>query len=92
MDREVNVVKAFVKVIAPKLSSDIDALQIDTVITPFNINDEKDTINNIMTATGGKAVLSQREGVEQLGWSSDVDKTMKELQEQEQYDIFETTN
>lgn len=92
LDREVNVVKAFVKVIAPKLSSDIDALQIDTVITPFNINDEKDTINNIMTATGGKAVLSQREGVEQLGWSSDVDKTMKELKEQEQYDIFETTN
>ena len=49
-------------------------------ITPFTITDESDTIRDLMTATGGKAIVSQRQAVEQLGWSDDVDATMKELQ------------
>jgi hypothetical protein len=62
---------------------DIDNLQVETVITPFTINDDKETIANIMTATGGKAIMSQREGIENLSWSSDPEKTLREIKEEE---------
>jgi hypothetical protein len=88
LDREVNVVKAFLKVIMPDKTKDIDSLQVETIITPFTITDEKETISNLMTATGGKPILSQREGVENLGWSSDVDATMKQLAEENSIDVF----
>jgi hypothetical protein len=92
LDREVNVVKAFLKTMLPlNTHKDIDSLQVETIITPFNITDDKDTITNIMTATGGKAVMSQREGVENLGWSDDVDKTMKQMAEESIGDVFEPT-
>ena len=87
LDREINVIKAFMKIIMPSNVKDIDSLQVETVITPYAITDEKDTISNLMTATGGKPIVSQREGVEQLGWSDDVNKTMKELQDEAMADI-----
>lgn len=83
LDREVNVVKAFLKIaLGEGYGSDIDTLQVETQITPFSITDEKDTINNLITANGGKPIISQRESVEQLGWSDNVDETMREIQEE----------
>lgn len=78
-DREINVVKAFAKCILPAYSKEIDSLMVENIITPFGIRSEEDKIANIIKATGGKPILSQREGVEYLGWSDDVDKTMQEL-------------
>ncbi len=88
-DREVNVVKAFLKIMAPAgYEEDIDALAVENIITPFSITDDKDTISNLVTATGGKAIMSQREAVENLGWSKDVDKTMDELAAEQTQDVF----
>ncbi len=81
--REVNVVKAFLKVLLPGYGADIDALPVEVVITPFTISDEKDTIANLQNANGGKAVISQRESIERLGWSTDVDKTLAEIREED---------
>jgi hypothetical protein len=89
LDREINVIKAFLKIMMPQRVKDIDALQVETVITPFMINDDKETITNIMTATGGKAIVSQREGIGMLGWSADVDKTMQQIQEENAADTME---
>lgn len=91
LDREINVIKAFLKIMMPGKDKDIDNLQVETVITPFAINEEKETITNLMLATAGKPILSQRQGIEMLGWSADVDETMKQLQEQENLDAFEPT-
>ena len=91
LDREVNVVKAYLKVMLPGDAADIDALEVENVITPFQINDERETITNIVTATGGKAIMSQREGVELYGHSKDVDKTMEELQAADMSNLFEPT-
>lgn len=90
-DREVSVVKEFAKIMFPTMASVIESLVIENVITPFNIADDKETISNIMTATGGKAVLPVREGVIALGWSDDIDQTMKELEKQATADITEPT-
>ncbi len=88
-DREVNVIKAFLKTMLPaSFHSDIDALPVEHEVSAFVVSDEKDTIVNLMTANGGKPVISQRESIEVLGWSKDVDKTMAEIQEQDVQDAF----
>ena len=89
-DREMNVVKAFAKVMLGEgYAADIDALKTETLITPFSITDEGDTINNLMAANGGKAILSQREAIELYGHSDDVDRTLREIAEENRFDAFE---
>lgn len=91
-DRETNIIKAFAKVIMGEgYSADIDALPVENVITPFMISDEKDTIENLLKANGDKPMISQRESVEMLGWSTDIDKTMEEIAAGDERDTFEPT-
>ena len=91
-DREVNVVKAFAKASLPtSYHGDIDALPVENVITPFTITDEKDTITNLTTANGGKPLISHRESIEMYGHSTDVDKTLQEIAEDEALNAFEPT-
>ena len=91
-DRELNVIKAFAKVmLGEAYHADIDALSVKTIITPFTITDEKDTITNLVTANGGKPIMSQRESIEEYGHSSDVDKTLQEINEESMQDSFNLT-
>lgn len=91
-DREVNVVKAFLKIaLGENYHAAVDALPVENVITPFTITEEKDTISNLVMANGGKPIISQRESIEQLGWSDDVDKTLEEIQQESSLDAFGLT-
>ncbi len=91
-DREVNVVKAFLKVaLGESYHEAIDALPVENVITPFTITEEKDTITNLMTANGGKPIMSQRESIEEFGRSDDVDKTLEEITQESTLDAFSLT-
>ena len=91
-DREVNVVKQFLKLaMGESYAADIDALPVENVITPFPVTDEADTINNLMTANGGAPIMSQRESIERYGQSDDVDKTLQEIAEQQMGDVFNPT-
>ncbi|MCQ2058683.1 MAG: phage portal protein [Bacteroidaceae bacterium] len=88
-DREVNVVKAFLKTVLPQeYHSDIDELPVEIQITAFSITDDKDTITNLQMANGGMPLMSQRESIEQLGWSQDVDKTMEQIAQDKEQDAF----
>ena len=90
--REVNVVKQFLIIImGESYAADIHALPVEIEITPFSISDEKDTISNLYLANGGKPLMSHRESVEQLGWSQDVDETMRQIEEDQMRDAFEPT-
>lgn len=91
-DREINVVKQFLKLaMGTNYHADIDALPVENVITPFTITDEKDTITNLLTANGNKPIISQRESIEMFGVSTDVDKTLQEIQEESANDSFGLT-
>ena len=91
-DREVNVVKAFLKLMmGSAYHNDIDALVVENIITPYRITDAKETVELLLTANGNKPIMSQRESIQQYGYSDDIDKTMKEIAEQEMQDTFELT-
>lgn len=91
-DREVNVVKAFLKTALPEsYHADIDALKVETKITAFSITDTKETVDMLIVANGGAPIMSQRESIEEFGHSTDVDKTMNEIAQQGVEDAFELT-
>ncbi len=92
-DREMNVIKAYLKkMLGKEYHADVDRLKVEMLITPFMISDEKDTISNLMTANGGKPIISQREAIELYGHSDDVDKTLEEIAGENMHDSFELTN
>lgn len=91
-DRETNVLKAFLKLMmGASYHADIDALKVESVITPYRISDEKERVELLMTANGNQPIMSQRESIEAYGHSDNVDKTIEEINEQGKIDAFELT-
>lgn len=91
LDREVNVVKAFMKLMMPGKAKDIDALQVNSVITPYTVTDEVDTIKNATTANGGLPVLSHEESIAYAGLSSDPHATFLKIQKENAQSSSEMT-
>lgn len=81
--REINVVKAFMKKMFPKLSDAIDSLDVDVIITPYQIKDDAENIKNNSDATGGKQIVSRRTAVRNLNMVDDVDEEIKEIEREE---------
>lgn len=91
-DREVNVVKAFLKLMmGAAYHADIDALPVENIVTPYRITDEKERVERLMTANGNKPIMSQRESIEEYGHSDNVDKTIEEIKKEETVDSFDLT-
>lgn len=87
LDRECNVIKAFLGLMNPKWKEVIVNLEVEHVITPFVLNDEEAKINKINKATGGKTVASRRTGVKMLGWVKDIDCEIKEIEDEEKQEM-----
>ncbi len=78
-DREINVVRAFMKKMYPQYAAAIDSLAVEVEITPYQIRDEAERINNLSNACGGKPIMSQRTAVARLGYVDDVDEELKQI-------------
>lgn len=80
LERECNVIKAFLKVMNRKWADEVDNVQVEHIITPYIQNDELAEINKRMKANGGKAIESQLESIQKYGESSDASATLKQIQ------------
>ena len=87
-DREINVVRAFMKKMYPKLEAAIDSLSVEVVITPYQIHDEAETITKLSNATGGKQIMSRKTAIAHLGYVDDVDEELGLILEEEMNDAF----
>lgn len=83
LDREVNVVKAFLKSLNVKWAAEIDNVDVENVITPFIQNDRKGLIETLTSANGGKALMSQLDSIRELGESNDPEATLKQIQDED---------
>lgn len=83
LDREVNVVKAFLKKLQVSWEKEVDNVDVENIITPFVQNDRKGLIDTLTKANGGKAVMSQLETIRELGESDDPEATLKQIQEED---------
>lgn len=83
LERECNVIKAFLKIMNKKWANEIDDVIVEHIITPYIQNDELVEINKRMKANGNKPIESQLESIQKYGESSDAAATLKQIQEEE---------
>ena len=88
-DREVSVVKAFLAALRTDLADAIEALPVEVVITPYQITEQRDTITELLAANGNKPLISHRESIEQLGWSTNASDTLSEIQQENMLNAYE---
>lgn len=79
LDREVNVVKAFLKLMKPEWAGRLDNLEVENVITPYVQDDEAQTINRLQSANGGKPLISQLESIRMFGKSNNPLETITQI-------------
>ena len=82
LNRECNVIKAFLKQMNTAWKDEVDNVSVEHIITPYNQNDTKTDIDNMSKANGGKPLISHRESVERAGLTENVEETMKLLKEE----------
>lgn len=78
LERECNVIKAFLKKMNVKWESEIDNVDVDHIITPFVQNDEKYEIEKWMKANGDKPLVGHLESIRKAGVSKDPDAAYEE--------------
>lgn len=83
LDREFNVIKAFVGTMNTAWASHLDKIDCEHEIQPFVMNDEMAEIDRLLKANGQKALMSQKESIEVFGQSNDVEKTYNEILEED---------
>lgn len=83
LEREANILKAFLKLMNPSWTTVLDQLEIEHIITPYIQGDELGEIRKRITANGGKPIESQRESIARFGWSADPDETLRQIQEEQ---------
>lgn len=82
LQRECNVIKAFLKKMNTSWANEVDNVVVEHVITPFIIEDEQAKLDYHMKANGGNPVESQRESIQRIGKSKNPDETIKEINEE----------
>ena len=60
-----------------------------SVITPYQITEQRDTITELLAANGNKPLISHRESIEQLGWSANASDTLSEIQQESTLNAYE---
>lgn len=91
-EREANIIKAFLSQMNTNSFKNLDDVEVEHIITPFIQNDEKATIERLVTANGGKPILSQLEAIKLAGYSSDPESTLKAIEEAQNKELEAKTN
>jgi hypothetical protein len=91
-EREYNVIKAFLGEMNTKWKSSIDNLEIEPVITPFMINDEKTTIEMLVAANGNKPVVSQKQSIRLSGLVDNADDEYEQIKAEGVGDLADSFN
>lgn len=83
LQRRIKVLLSILVTVNSSFKQASQSLSIKPEIVPFIINSEKQTIENLVTANGGKPIVSQKTAIQKLGWTDDVDKELDQIQEEE---------
>lgn len=82
LERRTNIIKAFIGTINKKLNTVAINLDIEAEVQPFVIDDVSGTIDRLISANGGKPLMSQKTSIKLAGLADDVDEEYALLQEE----------
>jgi hypothetical protein len=92
LEREGNVIKAFLKVMNPEWAKRLDEIEIEHTINVYDYADQKSQIEIWTAANGGKALISQRESIEKAGLTVDSYKTYEDIQKEDGQEVTARVN
>ncbi len=90
LQREFNVIREYAKIMFPKYAAAFESLQVKMIISPFQIHDEKETVETLGTAVN-TGISSKKTAIARLGWVEDVDEEIQQIEREQTADIFEPT-
>lgn len=82
LKRRLNIIKAFIGVMSIPLVKTANSLKIDAEITPYTIKDTMEEINALVTASGGKQIMSQKQAVFSSGLADDANEDYIQIQKE----------
>lgn len=90
LDREFNVIREYAKIMFPRYASAFDSLAVEMEITPYQIHDERDTVETLGTAVN-TGISSKRTAIRRLGWVDDTDEEISQMESEGSAELFEPT-
>lgn len=90
LDRESNVLDAYLALMNPAWAKELPEIGTEHVITPYRINDESGEVDKWVKASGGQPLVSHLEAIQGLGFSSDPGKTLAQIREDQEAEAAET--
>lgn len=93
LQRRFNIIKSYIGAMDQTLKDAAEQLEVLPVITPYMPSNEKELIDFLSTAVGGKAIMSRETAVKLAGQvsESDAEKEVKRIQSDEMASIAEPT-
>lgn len=88
-DREINILRAFCKLMYPGLAGAFESLIIENLITPYQIKDESERIKNLADGAQ-KPIMSQLTAIRRLGYVEDAEAEQQQIKKEEENDLFDT--
>ena len=80
LQRRVNVLKAYIGSLNPKVANEIDNLDVTPEITPYIINSDTEQVNMWQSANGGKPLISHKASVISAGLTSNPEDDFKQIE------------
>ncbi len=82
LDRRTNIILSFIGLMNNKISADTKSINVESEIKPFMIGDTDALVQTLMTATGGKPVVSQKTATGLTGLVEDADAEYQQIEKE----------
>ena len=90
--RRLSIVRSYIGVMNNSLKKSAEEVNIKPKFTPFMIDDKKEWVETLVTANGGRPVVSQKRSVELADLSNDPEaeynQIVEEMEKEQTYDVF----
>lgn len=94
LQRRYNIIKGFIGAMDADVKNESSNLEVAPIITPYLPSNETELIQMLVSATGGKAVMSQKTAVKLAGQVADTNAELEQIQKEEKEskvtDVFGT--
>lgn len=78
LQRRISIIGSFLKLLNPSFENAINTLEIEPIITPFDIDNDNEMVEALMVANGNKPLISQQTSMRKYG-IKDVEAEMKQI-------------
>lgn len=87
LQRRLSIIKAYIGWLKPDLKATLSALDIQSEITPYMINDIDSIVRTMQAANGGKAMLSQKTAIEKSGLVASAETELEQIRAEEAFGL-----